>query len=276
MPLRGIRQTLNGCGGANNKEEMKSTLRIIGILGLLLFGMLFGFTFGMPDAVEASAKGFVKNQIESEIKEKYQSSKASSVAEKALAIANRLGYEEEDIRQKLHDKLPEKIAAVIASLCGYDCEKKKALTKSITKSYLERISNLQIAQKKLGDIIKGKYLEIVGNLRADLRIFLGSNAVMFLILLFVSLQKPGAIAHLFLPGILLLVSTVIASVIYLLGQDWFYTILYNDYVGFGYLAYIGLIFGFFMDVIFNKARATAEVINSLLHSIGSALTLGPC
>ena len=255
---------------------MNISLRLIGIIGLSLFAMLFLVTFGVPDAVEESAKGFVKSQIEKEVREKYTESKASTLADKALQIAGNLGYEEQRIRSDLNNKLPEKIASVIAEMCGYDCEKKKAVAQSIATGYMERIANLQVAQQKLGSIIKGKYMEIVSNLRTDLRIFLGSNSVMFLILLFLSFLKPKAISHLFLPGVFLFVSTIVASAIYMFGQDWFYTILYNDYMGFGYLAYIGVIFGFLMDVAFNKARVTTEIINGILNAIGSALSVAPC
>jgi hypothetical protein len=255
---------------------MRVTLRTIGIFGLLLFGTLFSVTFGMPTAVEQSAKGFVAKQIEREIQEKYQGSKVSSLSDKALSIASRLGYEEGKIREDLKNKLPEKIASVIASMCGYDCERKKSLTQSIAAGYMERIANIQVAQARLGEIIKNKYMNIVNSLRTDLRIFLGANAVMFMILLLVSFQKPKAIAHLFLPGIFLLVATIAASAIYLFGQDWFYTILYNDYMGFGYLAYLSTIFGFLMDVAFNKARVTTEIINAVLNAVGSALSVVPC
>ncbi len=161
-------------------------------------------------------------------------------------------------------------------MCGYDCERKKSLTQSIAAGYMERIANIQVAQARLGEIIKNKYMNIVNSLRTDLRIFLGANAVMFMILLLVSFQKPKAIAHLFLPGIFLLVATIAASAIYLFGQDWFYTILYNDYMGFGYLAYLSTIFGFLMDVAFNKARVTTEIINAVLNAVGSALSVVPC
>jgi hypothetical protein len=260
----------------NAKETMKISLRIIGVFGLSLFALLFLVTFGVPDAIEESAKGFVKKQIGKEVREKYTDSRASSFADKALQIAGGLGYEEKRIRDDLKNNLPEKIASVVAEMCGYDCEKKKALAKSIASGYIERIANLQVAQQSLGNIIKGKYIEIVSNLRSDLRIFLGSNAVMFLILLLISFLKPKAISHLFLPGAFLLVATIAASAIYMFGQDWFYTILYNDYMGFGYLAYIGVIFGFLMDVAFNKARVTTEIINGILNAIGSALSVAPC
>jgi hypothetical protein len=255
---------------------MKISLRIIGIMGVALFTLLFGFTYGVPEAVEESAKGFVKVQVEREIRQKYNSSKVSTVEEKALLIAKDLGYEEQQIRDSIKNKLPEKIAEVIASMCGYDCEKKKQLTKSITAGYMERISNIQVAQQKLASIIKRNYVEIVGNLKADLRIFLGSNGLMFGVLLLISFLKPKAIAHLYLPAVFLLVSTVMSGAIYLFGQDWFYTILYNDYMGFGYLAYIGVIFGFLMDITFNRARVTTEIINGILEMIGSVLTVAPC
>ncbi len=161
-------------------------------------------------------------------------------------------------------------------MCGYDCERKNALSKEISASYLDRIKNIEVAQDNLGNIIKGKYIEILGNLKFDLRIFLGANFLMFLILLSVSFFKPQAIAHLFLPGLLLLASNLISSAIYIFGQDWFYTILYNDYMGFGYLVYIAIIFGFLIDIAFNKARATTEIINGIANAIGSAISVASC
>ena len=161
-------------------------------------------------------------------------------------------------------------------MCGYDCEKKKSLAQSIASGYMERIKNIQFAERTLSNIVKGKYLEIVSNLKLDLRIFLGSNLVMFLILLALAFAKPGAVAHLFLPGLLLATATVLSSSIYIFGQDWFYTLLYNDYMGFGYLAYIGAIFGVLLDIGLNKARVTTEIINGIANAVGSAFSVVPC
>ncbi len=257
-------------------EAMNITLKTIGLLGITLFGLLLSLTFMSPEAVEESAKGFVKLQIEKEVREKQHSLSQSSVAEKALSIAVRLGFEKDRIQDDLDNNLPEKIASILASMCGYDCEKKKALAKSITSGYLDRIKNIQLAKSTLGDIVKGKYLEIVSNLKTDLRIFLGANFVMFFLLLAVSFARPKAIEHLFLPGLLLLVATLLSSSIYIFGQDWFHTILYNDYTGFGYLAYIAVIFGVLIDISFNKAKVTTEIINGVSNAVGSAFSVVPC
>ena len=255
---------------------MKLTLRVIGLCGLIFFALLFYLTYGVPTVVEESAKNFVKHQIEKEIKEKYHAAAESSVAENAIKIAEKLGFEEESIRQDLENQLPEKIASVLASMCGYDCEKKKAMTQSITNGMLDRIASIQVGNFNLEQIIKDKYVDIVTSLKRDLRIFLGSNAVVFTVLVLISLLKPNATAHLFIPGILLLISTVASCAIYIFGQDWFYTIIYNDYMGFAYSGYIAVIFAFLMDVVFNRGRVTTEIINGLLNAIGSALSVAPC
>lgn len=255
---------------------MNITLKSIGIFGLLLFGALFSLTLLSPTTIEESAKGFIKFQIEKEVHEKYESASQSSIANTALDFAERLGFEKKKIQEDLSNKLPEKIANIIASMCGYDCEKKKALAQTITSGYLERINNIEVAQDTLGNIVKGKYIEIIGNLKTDLRIFLGTNFFMFLVLLSVSFFKPQAVTHLFLPAMLLLLATVVSSSIYIFGQDWFYTILYNDYMGFGYLAYTAVIFGVLLDISFNKARVTSEVINGIANIIGSAVSVAPC
>ena len=99
---------------------------------------------------------------------------------------------------------------------------------------------------------------------------------MFLILLVVSWVKPQALTHLFVPALLLLVATVVSSCIYIIGQDWFYTILYNDYMGFAYLGYIAAIFSVLVDIVLNKARATTEIINGIANAVGSAFSVMPC
>ena len=255
---------------------MDITLRSVGLFGIFLFGILFSVTFVSPKVIEASAKGFVELQIEKEVREMHEAANQSATASKALDIAERLGFERKKIQEDLSNNLPEKIASVIASMCGYGCEKKKALAQSIASGYLERIKRIEVAQDTLGNLIKGKYMEIINNLKMDLRIFLATNFLMYLILFSVSFLKPQAIVHLFLPGLLLLIATVISSSIYIFGQDWFYTILYNDYMGFGYLVYLAVIFGVLVDIALNKARVTTEIINSIANAIGSAFSVVAC
>lgn len=71
-------------------------------------------------------------------------------------------------------------------------------------------------------------------------------------------------------------STLVSVSIYVFGQDWFYTILYNDYMGFTYLVYIAVIFSVLSDIAFNRARVVTEILNGVANTLGYALSLVPC
>lgn len=255
---------------------MKISLRLIGMVGLSLFGLAFALTFGLPQAVENSAKGFIKSQVEKEVKTKVSNLTETGFGKKAKRLADKLGFQESKLKQDLADNLPEKIAAIMAKMCGYDCEKKKQLASSIKDNYLSKIKKLKVGQFNLSAMVKDKYISIVGELKADLRIFTLSNAIMFAMLLLISLLKPAAIKHLFIPGILLLAATLLSVGFYVFGQDWFYTIVFNDYMGWTYLAYLGVIFGFLIDIVLNKCRVTSKVFNFIGHAISSLGSVSPC
>jgi hypothetical protein len=129
-------------------------------------------------------------------------------------------------------------------MCRLDCKQRQALQQSIEGGYKARLAATGGAVDTLTELIKGKYLEIVANLTRDVRIFLGSNALLFLVVATLAFLKPRAAIQLYLPAVFLVVSTVVCSGLYVFGQNWFFTIIYNDYVGFGYVAYVGVLFGF--------------------------------
>ena len=138
------------------------------------------------------------------------------------------------------------------------------------------IVSLEKAKEKLAIFAQAKYMEIVEKLTLDVRIFLGVNALIFLFLLVASFLKPKATEHLFLPSVLMLISTVICSYFYLFEQNWFYTIIYSSYTGFGYVAYVTIVFGILGDIVFNKAKIVTEIINLFFNAIGSAFSVVSC
>ncbi len=139
-----------------------------------------------------------------------------------------------------------------------------------------KLISLENAKSKIIDFTNAKYMEIVENLTLDVRIILGANSMVFILLLLTSLMKPLAMKHLFLPGSLMLLSTALCSYFYIFEQNWLYTIIYNDYTGFGYIGYLFFVFSILCDIVFNKARVTTEVINACLQAIGHAGNLVPC
>ena len=101
------------------------------------------------------------------------------------------------------------------------------------------------------DFLQSKYVDVVSRPRTDLRIFLGSNLAAFL-------------------------AVAVCSYFYVFEQNWFFTIIYGDYVGFAYAAYLGSVFLFLIDVVLNRARVTIGLLNWFFELIGSSVSVAPC
>ena len=264
-------------------NKMKVALQIIGLVGAVIFGTAFWFTWGVPGYVEEAAKEFIKNKVEEETIEKIDLVAEEANENKLVQLAEKLLRDQEVEIDKLKDQLKnnvhEKLASVIAEMRDLSCECRILHAQRIKADIEFKINNLESANKKIIEFMKTKYMEVSNNLTKDLRIFTGSNLVIFIFLLLVSFLKPKAIAHLFLPGILLIISTLVCSYFYIFEQNWFFTLIYNDFIGFGYTAYIGILFLILCDIVFNKARITTEIINAILSAISNVIQvvpLSPC
>lgn len=259
---------------------MKITLRIVGLSGAGLFGLFLFFTYHTPGYVEEIGKDFIKSKIQEKTDDKIDSIKAKTGNSALAKLAGKIyqhNQEEIDIlKQQLKNNANEKLADIIAEMRDLDCDCRKKWAAHIKEQFVIKLTSLEAANEKLKDFMRAKYMEVATKLKTDLRIFTGSNASIFLLLLLVSFLKPKAVAHLFLPGVLLVISTLICSYCYIFEQNWLFTIIYNDYLGYSYLAYIGVLFLFLCDIVFNGARVTTEIINAIFQAIGSALTLSPC
>jgi hypothetical protein len=88
--------------------------------------------------------------------------------------------------------------------------------------------------------------------------------------------RKKATLQLALPAAVLVVAATVVAALYLFNQNWLHTVLYGDYVGLWYVAYLGLAIAGLADVVFNRARVTTRVVNRLLDFVGSALQAVPC
>jgi len=259
---------------------MRIILRIVGLIGVLIFGALFYFTYGVPGGVEEIAKDFIKEKIEEETKEKIGSimlpASKSTLGKLALKMMKGQEREIEELKMKLQEKAYEKTSSVIAEMRDLNCECRIKYGQRLKEHTELQISSLESMNEKLMGFMKSKYMEVVNKLTQELRIFTGSNLAMFVILLLASFLKPKAVIQLFIPGLLLAASTIVGSCFYLFEQNWIFTIIYSDFLGFWYLAYVSGLFLWFCDIIFNRARVTTEIVNMALNAVGSALKAVPC
>jgi len=260
------------------------SLRGFGILGIFVFVPLFLFTFADLQFVETSAQSFIEGKLNSATNKKIDAVRLPQLnrfekllGNKAKELRKIAEAKLAKVKQELKDDVPTILSTEIAKMLKLDCECRKKWESKLRNSMEFDIVSLEKARSKLIDFGQAKYMEIVEKLTLDVRFFLGANSIIFIFLLMVSFFKPKAVRHLFFPGILMMVSTVICSYFYIFEQNWFYTIIYNEYTGFGFLAYLMLVFAILSDIAFNKARITTEILNSIFNAVGGAASnFSPC
>jgi hypothetical protein len=259
---------------------MKLGFRLLALLGTLFFGFALALTFATPEFVERVGSDFIKQRIEQETHEKIDSLTLSTGDSRLGRLAQKVldGQQEriDTLKSEIKARADAKIADVFAQMSVFDCECRARFEAAIDRDLWMDLTLAQVAVAKVEEFLEAKYVDVVRKLRTDLRIFLGSNLLAFLALLLVAFAKPGATAPLLVPGAILMTAVVICSYFYVFQQNWFFTIIYGDYVGFAYVAYLGSVFGFLCDIVLNCGRVTTWLLNLLMDAIGSTLTFEPC
>ena len=258
----------------------RHVLLLTGLLGAALFGFFFALTIHTPEWVESFAADFIEREVSARVDRRIDAIQPPSgdgaLARMATSMYERNAAEMERHREALRSQVHERMAAAIAGIRDPDCECRARWAERIKQGTSTRIHALERANERIAELIHATYAEVVTSLKRDIRIFSGASAAMFLLLVAAAFLKPRAIVQLFVPGLLLVLATVTCAWFYVFRQDWLMTIIHNDYVGLGYVAYLALVFGLLCDVVLNKARVTTRIVNAGFNAIGSAATALPC
>ena len=238
-------------------------LRLVAVLGCLLFGGLLGLVHLSPEAVERSAKAFVVGKLQNEIAGLAESPQGRLVKQGYDLLRQRFEGELADTGRALAEKLPEKIAGILARLCSFDCGAESKIAASIRGYLKDRHKALARALTKFGQLIQGRYSAILGSLMTELRTVAACNLVVFLALLISSFFAGPRRRFLVLPSLFLLGSTLVVGYFYVFEQNWFYAILFERYLGLGYLGYVAFLFFWLVDIVYLKARITQAVSDAL-------------
>lgn len=259
---------------------MTSTLRITALIGLVIFGLSFALTFLSPIHYEKAARGFLEWKIEEQVRTRLdvvpERMREGRIAGFARSMAERHETEIAALREQLRTGLKDRVSAIVARMQDPDCLCRKAMTRALGIVTRLEISSLERAEPQLRRMIEGRYGEIVADLLRDLRIFTGTNLLAFAVLLGLSFARRNQMRPLFVPAVLLATATITASGFYIFGQNWFFTLLYNDHVGFGYTAWLSIIYLFLLDIALFKARITSFVLDAITQVFGKVMSTISC
>lgn len=247
----------------------------VGFGGALLFGAAFVASYARPAFVEELAANVIRAEVEDRVHERVAEFERTRLGTIGTVVAQRNAEEIARVRQVMADTLQARVARIAAEMRDPDCECRR------TDAGVAAGSNeagdwksvlLSRANERLTTLIRAKYMEVSAGLTREFRIFTAANALVLLFLGIAVVMRRNARLHLLPPAALLVCSAFVAGWFYLFEQDWLHAILFNDYVGVWYFAWVGAAFLFVCDVMFNRARVTAQVLNVG----GSTVSALPC
>lgn len=253
---------------------MTALLRTFALLGLLLFGGLLLLSWVAPMQIERQARDFIRLELEQQLSSRL-AEPPPALLDRALGLIGGQQARLDALRTQVREQLPRSVDALIARMQQPDCPCRQPLQAEVRWLGIDWRLDASALQERVVEIARGEYLELVDGLLQEVRIFSACNVLAFLLMLLATLRRGTGVQHL-LPAGLLLVAVLISSYFYLFQQNWFFSILFNDHLGFAYLGYLGLVYLLLADLLLNRARVISWLLNRLLDAVGSSLQVAPC
>ncbi len=247
---------------------MRRIIGIVSAVGAILLATLLGASLVIPTFVERQALRVIELEIERRIGVVLEGPLKSSVGVLLQRIQSR--------NAQAIERLPARISAVVQRMQNSSCARRSYVERALNGLADERIAELETFNERIERIIQTRYGEVVVALTREFRIFTGVNAALFGALGLVMLRVRRASAHLVPAALVLLAASALSTYLYVFQQDWVHTIVFGDYVGFGYAAYVGLTALLLADIAFLHGVVTTAVLNALAGAIGVAASLVPC
>ena len=242
---------------------MMITIRTIALIGIALFATLLAVLVFMPKTYERTALGFAKTEVTRAMQARFDGSTVTQGFEK---LSTRLGVRQDTLNTAAQGDLPKIVGAVIANY--YKCtpatqSQTNAAAAAVSARITAQAASLGIAQTRVTEMIKGRYDSTIQGLRHDLMIFLGTNLATFMIIGLASFASTSRRTLIIYPALLLSLTVITCCGFYLFNTDWFYTLLFQNFIGFGYSIWIAALFTWLLDIVLNRAHVTLKILSNL-------------
>ena len=245
---------------------MNYSARVVSVFALLAtlgFAVLFAGSFFGSIWIESLAVAIIKPQIVARVANRLDHFEANGLIEKARAKFPGLDSRIAAGREKLEQTVSKSVDDVAARMTNPSCECRKALSEKYREAFERDATTASLLKDKLTELVETKYGEVASKLLREWRIFTGVNTVTFLALFLLSFFRSVLGARLLPVALAMFVGVAVTGWFYLFNQDWFGTVLFGAYVGWGYALWLAFVFALLADLALNRARVTSRVLSSL-------------
>lgn len=244
----------------------KSIIRIFSFLGFSFFFGFFIISFANIQFIESSAKGVIKEKLHHVIEKKLEKVSLPSGENgdsKLALLSKKIEQKAEEKIDKYKSSLTSVVDENLEAVQKSDCECRKNWKERLARYTEFKVKSLEEMKTALIDFAQAKYMEIAERLLRDVRIVFGVNALLFGIIFLISVMKPQSIKPLFVPSILMMLSSIALVYGYFFHQNWFFTLLFNDFMGVSFAIYTLIVVAFIGDITLNRARVTSKISDCL-------------
>jgi len=248
---------------------MRRFLLLFSFVGVITFGSAFILSFVSPLRIEKAGREILRIEIQREVGEQIDTLSRSKIVALTQRAIGRTDQEIEATQRGLRNLASEKVNEVISNMQDANCECRKRLVAYLRALEAFHLHSLMELREKLVTFVESTYASVAAKLMREFRIFTGTNFAAFAILGVITYVRGNEARHVAVPGIVIVGAVIVTSSLYLFRQNWLHTILFNDYLGFGYAGYLTTVAGLLGDIALNEGRVTA-----FLTEVAGALYIG--
>ena len=248
------------------------SLKVITLFLTIVYGFIFILSLTSTDTIRVGAKEFIKYQISKEIHTKIDKLNDNKLVKYIKNKSKEKNTKLQKYKEFLKKHLSSTVNKITEKLSKEECECRKMRRNFVSSFLTTKINNTKKAISHLKEFIHYKYINITSKLIKDIQIASASSFLAMLLISSLLFFKSKLSVQINLLSLLMLLSTLAGTWLYIFKQNWFYTIIYNDYIGFWYMGYLAIVFLLIADIVFNKARVTTELLNAFFSAIGSAFS----
>ena len=225
----------------DNLRRLQRILIGVCVVGTLTFGSGFLMTLVARSTIEYAVKAFLVTQVAQEVAVQ-------------LGISNLPN--DGILADSLVGNLPPGMSVKEFSVVRPHQVREKYIREIIEAENASKISQNYHRHA----LIRSNYQRILDDFMQEFRVFTGINCILFAIVAGLIGRRPTLTHHLLVPAGILVATNCIAIVIYIIAQDWLFAILAQDFIGFWYLTYVGIVTLFLVDIVCNDGRVCAMIM----------------
>jgi hypothetical protein len=255
---------------------MRRAILVFSLLGAVLFGAALVVSYTQPLLVERAARELLRIEVQSQVDESVVALSNSRIASFAARALHRTDEQIARQRQQLRAAASRRTEEILGFMLREDCACRLLLDELARDAGRNALAAQLQARDRLSDFIEATYASVSRDLLREFRIFTGSNALAFALLALVAFVRKRAKLQLLLPALAVLGAFGLTGGLYLFNQDWLHTIVFGDYLGWGYAAYLAGVALLLGDILLNRARVTTHIVNAALNLVGAAASAVPC